>query len=339
MKIQREALEKTFRAQPHGLYWISGDEPLLNIESADLLRRLAKDSGYLERERYVMEHNSDWEPIMASVGTLSLFASQKFIDIQFNAKFNDKFKAAMAYLVEQRDDQTLIVLSTTKVEASATKAKWFNSIEQHATHLPIWPIKSDEFKQWIVTRLESEQLAIEDDALAILAQRTEGNLLAASQEISALKLLDSDGILTAEKILEATADSARYDAFQLIEHALKGDISAAIRALNGLRGEGTEPIIVLSAIAANIRQLMAVKKLLAARSANDAELKRLGIFFNRVHLMREAAKRLTAVSLKMALEYCASADEAIKTSQTDYAWHQLEKLSLLLSGMMPEEVS
>ncbi|MEQ3697284.1 MAG: DNA polymerase III subunit delta [Pseudomonadales bacterium] len=339
MKIQREALEKTFRSQPHGLYWISGDEPLLNIESADLLRGLAKDSGYLERERYVMEHNSDWEPIMASVGSLSLFASQKFIDIQFNAKFNDKFKAAMAYLVEHSDDQTLILLSTAKVESSATKAKWFKGIEQHATHIPIWPIKSNEFKEWLVARLKSQQLAVEDDALAILAQRTEGNLLAASQEISALKLLDNDGVLTAERILEATADSARYDAFQLIEHALKGDIPAAVRALYGLRGEGTEPIIVLSAIAANIRQLMAVKKLLVARNANDGELKRLGIFFNRVHLMREAAKRLTAVSLKMALEYCATADESIKTSQADSAWHQLEQVSLLLAGMMPEEVS
>ena len=339
MKIQREALEKSFRSQPHGLYWISGDEPLLNIESADLIRRLAKHQGYLERERYVMEHNSDWEPIMASVGSLSLFASQKFIDIQFNAKFNDKFKAALAYLVEHRNDETLILVSTAKVESSATKAKWFKAIEQHAVHLPIWPIKSSEFKEWLSSRLKAEGVQVENDALTMLAQRTEGNLLAASQEISALKLLDNGERLTAEIVLQATADSARYDAFQLIEHALKGDINASVRALYGLRGEGTEPIIVLSAIAANIRQLMAVKKLLVARNANDGELKRLGIFFNRVHLMREAAKRLTAASLKAALEYCASADESIKTSQADRAWHQLEQVSLLLAGMMPEEVT
>ncbi len=332
MKLNLRQYPGTIQRELRGVYWLSSDEPLLLQEAADLLRIEAKNQGFLDRERYVVEANFDWSEITNSADSLSLFSDKKLIDIQFKCKPNDKAKSALKRLTQLDSNDMLVIVCSDKVDSKTSNTKWFKEIESQSNWLPIWPLKSNELKPWIHNRLANYQLTASDDAVALIAQRTEGNLLATAQEIEKLQLIVSGNELSLSDVESTVAVNSRYNVFDLGDTLLMAKSCNAIRAIHGLRGEGTEPSIVLWAIAKDVRLLIGVKKLVMKNQDSDKALMSLGVFKTRQSMIRKAAQRLTPGRLKRSLELCNHADTYIKSSQTDLAWHTLEQAALIILG-------
>ena len=241
-------------------YLVSGDEDLLVAEACDAIRAAARQVGYSEREVHFPERNADWAEMVASVGSMSLFGDRRVIELRFSGKAGKEGSAALQSLIAREGDETLLLLITPRLDFAAQSTAWVKAVEAKGAWLPIWEVGPRQLEVWLSQRLRAAGLEPTADAVTLLAARVEGNLLAAQQEIEKLKLLALVGRLDAAAVLNAVASSARYDVFALSEAVLMGDAARALRILSGLRGEGTEPTLVLWAITRELRYLWSLKQ-------------------------------------------------------------------------------
>jgi len=237
-------------------YLISGDEPLLIGEAADAIRARARAVGFTERETHFIERAGDWVDVRVSASTLSLFAERRIIEIRLNSgKPGVAGGAALTALLESKDPDRLILIFTPRLDRDAQGAAWVKALEANGAWVQVWPVDASRLVGWLRSRCTKLKLSLPEDALEILAERTEGNLLAAHQELEKLTLLAPNGRVTADTVLASVADSARFDVFQLGEAVLAGEPERALRVLAGLRAEGTEPTLVLWALTKALRDL------------------------------------------------------------------------------------
>jgi len=248
------------RGQLAATYLVSGDEDLLVGEACDAIRAAARQAGYSEREVHFPERNADWADIVASAGSMSLFGDRRLIELRFSGKAGKEGGAALQSLIAREGDDTLLLLITPRLDFAAQSTAWVKAVEAKAAWLPIWEVGPRQLEGWLSQRLRAAGLDPSADAVTLLAARVEGNLLAAQQEIEKLKLLVPAGRLDAAAVLSAVASSARYDVFALSEAVVTGDAARALRVLAGLRGEGTEPTLVLWAITRELRNLWSLKQ-------------------------------------------------------------------------------
>lgn len=225
-------LDKTL--QP--VYFISGDEPFQVDESVRLIREAAKSQGYTEREVYHVDRSFDWSELTNSVNSMSLFAERKVIELRIpTGKPGDKgSKALVAYTSQIPEDNLLLIVSG-KLDSNQTKSKWFKALDVAGAMLAVWPLEIQQLPGWLKQRMQIRGLQPTEDALTILAEQVEGNLLAADQELEKLRMLYGEGAITAENVIEAVSDSARFDAFALVDVALQGDPVRVSRILHGLK--------------------------------------------------------------------------------------------------------
>jgi len=237
-------------------YLISGDEPLLSGEAADAVRARARGAGFTEREVHFLERGADWEDVRGSASNLSLFGARRIVEIRLlSGKPGAAGGAVLVSLLEANDRDTLFLILAPRLDRDAQSANWVRAAEAQGAWVQIWPVDADRLVPWLQARARRLGLDATPDALAILAERTEGNLLAAQQELEKLKLLAHEGQITADTVLTSVADSARFDVFQLGEAALSGDAERALHILAGLRAEGVEPTLILWALTKAIRDL------------------------------------------------------------------------------------
>jgi len=237
-------------------YLISGDEPLLTGEAADAVRSRARAAGFTEREVHFLERGSDWNDVRASANNLSLFGSRRMVEIRLpTGKPGAAGNAALVALLEVDDRDTVFLILAPRLDRDAQSADWVRAVEAHGAWVQVWPVDAGKFVGWLRERCRRLQLEASDEALQLLAERTEGNLLAAHQELEKLTLLAPNGRVTADTVLASVADSARFDVFQLGEAVLAGEPERALRVLAGLRAEGTEPTLVLWALTKALRDL------------------------------------------------------------------------------------
>lgn len=241
-------------------YLVSGDEDLLVGEACDALRAAARQAGYLEREVHFPERAGDWADIVAGAGSLSLFGDRKILELRFSGKAGKEGGAALQNLLELAGTDTLLLVITPRLDFATQSTAWVKAIEARGVWLPVWEVGPRQLESWLSARLRAAGLEPADDAVALLAARVEGNLLAAQQEIEKLKLLVPAGRLDAAAVLEAVTSSARYDVFGLGEAIVAGDAARALRVLAGLRGEGTEPTLVLWSITRELRNLWFLRR-------------------------------------------------------------------------------
>jgi DNA polymerase-3 subunit delta len=237
-------------------YLISGDEPLLTGEAADAVRARARAAGFTEREAHFLERGSDWDDVRASAGNMSLFGSRRVVEIRLpTGKPGVAGNKALVALLERSDPDTLFLILTPRLDRDAQNTDWVRAVEAHGCWVQVWPVDLDRLPAWLRARCRRLKLDATDDALELLAERTEGNLLAAHQELEKLTLLARDRKVTVDTIAASVTDSARFDVFQLGEAVLAGDAERALRMIAGLRGEGTEPTLVLWALTKAMRDL------------------------------------------------------------------------------------
>jgi DNA polymerase-3 subunit delta len=227
----------------------------LTGEAADAIRARARANGFTEREAHFLERGSDWDDVRASAGNMSLFGSRRVVEIRLpSGKPGVSGNKALVALLEHEDRDTVFLILTPRLDRDAQSADWVKAVEAHGAWVQVWPIDIDRLVGWLRGRARRLKLDVTDEALELLAERTEGNLLAAHQELEKLTLL-ADGRVTADTILSSVTDSARFDVFQLGEAVLAGDAERALRMIAGLRGEGTEPTLVLWALTKAMRDL------------------------------------------------------------------------------------
>jgi DNA polymerase-3 subunit delta len=236
------------------LYVIAGDEPLLVQESLDALRGAARKQGYTERQTFDADKAFDWSALTQAAASLSLFASRRVIEVNLLGGGPGDGAATLKELAAAPQPDTVIVLIAGALEWKTRQAAWYAAIENAGASLYIEAIKPDQLPQWIGGRVKAAGLTASSGAIELLAHRTEGNLLAAQQDIEKLKLLYPGGTIDEEQVRAAVADSARFDAFDLTDKVLLGDAAGAVRSLARLREEGAELPALVGAWAWMLRQ-------------------------------------------------------------------------------------
>lgn len=256
MKINSDSLASHLEQKLLPAYLISGDEPLLAGEAADAVRTKARASGFTERETFFMERGADWNDVRASANNLSLFAERRIVEIRIpTGKPGKEGGAALVALLEANDPDRVLLILTPRLDRDVQSSDWVQAIEAKGGWVQVWPVDLSRFVTWLRARFRKVKLSADDEALEVLAERTEGNLLAAHQEIEKLRLLVKGDRVTADDVLNSVADSARFDVFKLGESALSGDAARTLRMIEGLRAEGVEATLVLWSLSKAVRDL------------------------------------------------------------------------------------
>lgn len=250
------------------LYTLHGDEPLLQQEAQDAIRAAARAQGYTERSSHTAAGaHFDWSAVLAAGGSLSLFADKQILEIRIpSGKPGKDGAAALQQIAAQADgnDSTLTIVLLPRLDKATRTGAWFSALEAHGATVQIDPVERAALPQWIAHRLaaQGQRVAAGEEGqrtLQFFADRVEGNLLAAHQEIQKLALLHPPGELTWEQVEAAVLNVARYDVFKLSEAVLSGQVARVQRMLDGLQAEGEAEVLVHWALAEDIRALKRVK--------------------------------------------------------------------------------
>ncbi len=338
MKIKPEQLSRTLNNNEIPLYWLSGDEPLLMQEAADLIRNQHREKGFAEREVFNVDKNFDWSHFSQATGNLSLFADKKIIELRLSAaKPEDAGRKAIQHYLSDHNPDFLILISGPKLDAATLKTKWFTEIEKHGAFLQIWPISRENLSPWLEQRLLRDGIQADAEAVQLLVDKVEGNLLAAMQEIEKLKLLAGNGDdgtirLDANTVMQVVADNSRYNAYQLVDAALLGDIARTQKMLAGLRNEGLFPLIILSAVCRELRTLLPMLEKKQQGQGVNAIIQSSRVWFNRKQAVAAALSRLNTSTIWELLDHSRIIDQSIKGMSQANPWDELSQLLLRLSG-------
>ena len=256
MKISANQLNSHLKNSLLPCYLVTGDEPLLVQEALDVIRAEARTQGFGSRELYVATTGFDWVDLRNAAGNLSLFAEKRIVELRLaTGKPGVKGGATIVQMAEQAGDDLLFIVSAPKLDRSGAASKWVKALESAGAHTQVWPISIRELPAWINARMKIAGLQPDRDAVRLVADRVEGNLLAAQQEIEKLRLLHGEGPISAADVDAAVVDSSRYDVYKLVDAAVAGDAARAVRILAGIRTEGIEPVIVMWALTRELRTL------------------------------------------------------------------------------------
>lgn len=310
-----------------GIYLLAGDEALLVLEAADAVRRAARADGYDEREVLHVQPGFDWAQLAAAGDSLSLFAQKRIIELHLpDAGPGKDGGAALTDFAANPPADTLLLIIATPLPAKQRHAAWYKKLDAAGVTSFAWPIDAGELPQWIARRAASRQLDLTREAVDVLAERTEGHLLAAAQEIDRLALLFADQRVDAEAMLAVAADSARFDMFDLGNKALAGDAAGVIRTAQRLREEGIDPVPILWALVRDLRGLLAIQAGDKPGGPMPPQRRRL---------LDAAAKRLSRARLQRLLWLAAHADQVNKGAARGRPWAELVTLSLGMAGVRP----
>lgn len=334
MRARPHELDSLLKRQLAPIYLLTGDEPLQMGEAADRIRRQARSQGYDSREIIEADARFDWDRLAAEANSLSLFADKRIIDLRLpSGKPGREGGKALTEYAERPPEDTLLLLTLPKLDRAQSSSKWFKSLDKIGVIVQIWPIEGERLPPWIEQRMRAVGLTPAPDVLRMLAERIEGNLLAAAQEIDKLLLLHGPGIITPEQLTEAVSDSARYDVFGLVDSALSGKVSRTLRMLNGLRAEGTAPAIILWALTREIRLLCSLAgEVERGRSPQQAIAGRREIWDKRKPLVSRGLQRIKAADWRRLLLLCGDTDRAIKGRSSDNPWRLLQTISSRMAG-------
>lgn len=332
-KLRYDQLDKALAKHIAPIYVVTGDETLLVQEACDKIRGKAKAQGYLERELYHTDAGFQWDTLINSSNSLSLFAEKKIIEIRIhNGKPGDAGSKAIIEYCQAISNDNLLLLIFPKVDKRTQNTKWFKTLDSNGEIISIWPVNAQQLPHWVEQRLNAAGLHANRDAIEILCAKTEGNLLAAVQEIEKLKLIVADKTIDASTMADAVTDSARYDVFSLADKAIIGDSRSAVASLNGLRAEGTEATLVLWALSREIRTLASIKEGVENGKSIDFCAKQAGVWDNRKSIIKQAVNRLHLRQIHLLVRKSSNADKMIKGILKGDVWNVLLDIVLSLAG-------
>jgi len=334
VKLSGDNLAASLARQLQTIYLVSGDEPLLVNEAADAIRAAARRQGFVERELHVVERGFDWQGLLADSRSMSLFAQRKIVEIRMaSAAPGEQGSDAIVELAEQPAPDTLVLIIAPRLDGRTQSARWVGAVEKRGGLVQIWPIDLQRLPAWIRERLGRHKLQADAAAAALLAERVEGNLLAAHQEIEKLALLLPPGPITAETVVDAVADSARFDVLQLGEAAMRGQTARALRILEGLRGEDVEPTLVLWAVNKDLQWIARARGLMRRGQSAESAMNAIYVWRPRQSAMAKALARMDRHTLRNLILDAERIDRTIKGVVKGDPWLELERLVSRLAGV------
>lgn len=333
MRIRAEQLGEHLKKALAPIYLVFGDEPLLVQEACDAIRAAARGRGHDERLVMEAEAGFDWGGLRLASDNLSLFTQRRLIELRlYNASPGQAGGRALTDYAARPPEETVLLVSAGKMDKKAQGSEWFKALEQQGVAIPVWPVAAPRLPAWIKGRLRAKGVQADDAAVSLIAGRTEGNLLAAMQEIDKLCLLHGQGRIGAREAALAVGDSARFSVYDLADTALAGDAAKVIRIVGGLRSEGVEPVLVLWALAREIRQFYLMARDCDKGTAVDKVLAAHRVWDKRKSLAKTCLTRYPARKWRGLLHQAARADRVLKGEEAGSIWHELLKLSVSIAG-------
>ena len=337
MQLRPEALDGHLAKGLAPLYVITSDEHLLALEAADRIRSKARAQGYSERDVLSVERNFKWGELLAANQAMSLFGDKKLIELRIpGGKPGKDGSAALQNYAKELNPDNLTLITLPKLDWQTAKSAWVTSLQQSAVYIEIPNVDRNQLPGWIGVRLANQSQSADRQSLDFIADRVEGNLLAAHQEIQKLGLLYEPGKLSFEQVQDAVLNVARYDVFKLSEAMLAGDPARLVRMLEGLKGEGEALPLVLWAVSEEIRTLLKLKTGMAQGRPLGALLKEYRIWGPRERMMEPALRRISLPVLEAALQQAAQVDRMVKGLRAKQfagdAWDAMLQLALRVAS-------
>ena len=340
MRLRPDQLAAHLRKALARLYLVFGEEPLQALEAADAIRAAARERGH-ERDCLTVEAGFDWNSLRQQACSPSLFAPLRLLELRMgNAKPGDAGAQALSAYAARPPEDVALLITAGKLDWNTQKSRWFAALDEAGVVVAAAPVEPQQLPGWIERRLRSRGLDPVPEAVTLLAERVEGNLLAAAQEIEKLALLADDRELTAQAVLAAVGDSARYSIYDFVDAALLGQPERVARILDGLRDEGIEPVLVNWALHQESRRLAMLAFARSRGQSLEAALAEQKVWEKRKPLLRQASQRLALTGCRRLLRACARTDRTIKGAETGSPWNALLANGLRLAGLelLPEEV-
>jgi DNA polymerase-3 subunit delta len=332
LKLQANQLSSHLKKNLARCYFVSGDEYLLVDEALDLIRGAARERGFSSRDLHVATTGFDWSQLAVAGANLSLFAEQRIVELRMpTGKPGRAGSQAIADFVEHLGPDLLLIVTTPRLEQNTAGAKWVKALDAAGVSIAVWPVGVRELPGWIGARMRQAGLQPDRSAVQLIADRVEGNLLAASQEVEKLRLLHGAGTVTGEDVDRAVANSSRYDVFKLADASLAGDAKRAIRILNGLRAEGVEAFFVVWSLTRELRMLAKLAELAAQGIELGDAMRKFRVWSSRQGLLRSAIGRHRYESLLGLLQAAGRADAAAKGQSSDDPWQLVADIVLRLA--------
>ena len=342
MQVPPDQLAASLQRGLAPIYFIHGDEPLWVREASDAVRAAAAAAGFTDRQVLTVEAGFDWDRLQISTQNLSLFSERRLIELHLpTGKPGDAGTQALAQLAAKPPADALLLIITGKLEKAQRESRWAKALDAAGVTVVGWPIETAQLPGWIARRMQARGLKAGAGVAELLAHHMEGNLLACDQEIEKLAMFygtEPGGAVREvglEDIEGALSDNARFSVFTLADAALKGEAASCARMLEHLRAEGVEPVLVLWALARELRALAALGARVAAGEPVERALDAARVWSRRKPLVRAALKRLPPRAWRELLQSAAHADRIIKGRSDGSPWRALESLALAMCGIKP----
>jgi DNA polymerase-3 subunit delta len=337
LKVPFRQLERHLADRLAKAYLVAGDEPLLVDEALEQLRAAAMRAGFTSRELHTADRSFKWAELLAGADNLSLFATRRIVEIRLaTPKPGDQGSATIGELCERNDPDTLLIVAVSeKLDSAASRSSWVKNIDEHGVLVEIWPIERNELPRWIQQRAAGLRLKLTGAAAQSLAERVEGNLLAADQEIKRLALTAGGREVDEAEVLEFVANNSRFDIFALADAVLAGETGRAFKILSGLRAEGVHPVQISWVLNRDISLLARLEYAVRHGDNLDGALLRSGVWRRRQPLVKQALGKFKASRLKVLLTEAARVDAALKGVFPAEPWTTLT--DLLIALLRPPE--
>ena len=313
------------------VYLVTGDEPLLVTEALESIRARAHQDGFEQRDLVVVERGFKWVELESDACNLSLFAMRRILELRLaTPRPGDAGGKTIRSLIERPDPDRLLLIATTKLDSAAAKSVWVKTIEANGVIVQTWPIERPELPRWIQERAGLAQLRFSTGAAELLADRVEGNLLAADQEIRKLALLLGGGSVNEQIVLEAVASNTRFDVFRLTDAILAGKARRSLAVLDGLRAEGVEPALISWALSRDLCLLTRLQSAVLQGDSEDRALSKQRVWPRRQPIVKRALQRYRFRQLAALLAQAAAVDRVIKGVSQGRPWNELTQLVMAM---------
>jgi len=315
------------------VYVVHGDELLLALEAGDTIRAAARKAGCEEREVLVVERGFDWDAFMAANANLGLFGSRKLIDLRIpGGKPGTEGAKALEACGRDHNPDSVLLVTLPRLDRAAQASAWFTALDEAGVVVAVYPLERDELPAWIAARLARQGQRADDETLALIADRCEGNLFAARQEIEKLGLLLPEGAIAREHVLRAVTDVARFDVAELSAAWLGGEPARTLHVIATLEAEGEGLPLLLWQLGEDLHALAAVQDAIASGTPPTAAVRNARAWGKRQTALERAAARVPAAAVTPMLRALARLDALSKGLGAGSAWEELRTLALELAG-------
>ena len=320
-----------------GFILVFGDEPQQKLDIIDAVRAKAKQSGFDERQNFTLDSDFEWAHLIDAMQSMSLFADKQYIELTMTStKPGAAGAKQFLEIAKLISPDVLLLIQGPKAGKDVQKTKWFSALEKAGWFVHVYDLAHNQLQKWLSTRANKMNLHISQQALSMIADLCEGNLMAGRQELDKLDLqFPPEHVIEGTDIAKSMVQQSRYSTFQFTDEILRGDMQKAVKMLIRLEDEGIEPVIILWSI---VNEAQTITKLLDMQTLNGhIDYKSLRIWSSKQSLYQSAVARLNSENMHQINAQLSQADIMFKGTYVAKPYVLLSHLALLfMPSNMPE---